>query len=100
SKYIIILQLNDKKQLFIDEITNYLIFCKNSYSFTNGIPKSSAFFFLLGPMLAPATIKLVLEEMELLILPPLSSINIFNSSRLKVSNTPEITIDKPSNLLV
>src|SRR6056297_2455369 len=66
-------------------------FCKNSCSDMMGTPKLSAFVFLLGPILSPAIKKLVFEDIEEDTLPPLSSINFFNSFLLTVSNTPETT---------
>ena len=50
-------------------------FC-NSYSEIIVTPSSSALFFLLGPILSPATKKFVFEDTEETIFPPLVSINL------------------------
>ena len=55
----------------------------------------SAFSFLLGPILEPATKYDVFDETDDDILPPLDSINFFNSSLEKFTKIPEITKDFP-----
>ena len=58
----------------------------------------SAFSFLLGPILEPATRYVVFEEIDDDILPPLDSINFFNSSLEKIAKTPDITKDFPTKI--
>ena len=63
-----------------------------------GIPRLSAFVRLLGPILSPATKKLVFEDIEDETFAPLSSISFLSSFLETVSNTPETTIDNPLSL--
>ena len=63
-------------------------------------PSFSAFSFLAGPMLSPATMKSVDLEIELTFLPPLSSMSFFSSFLLKRIKTPLTTILAPSKELL
>ena len=62
-------------------LKSHLIISRNSSSLTMAIPNFCAFSNLLGPMLSPAKIKLVFEEMLPTFFPPCFSMNALYSSR-------------------
>lgn len=86
---------------FIDDLNQFRMFLnnfiRNTSSETIETLSISALVRLLGPILSPATKKLVFEEIDVNTFPPLSSISFFNSFRKTVSNTPETTNFCPVN---